>query len=371
MARLCVNPHAYVRPMDASPDSSFTIVVPRAGDSLKRYVIDVDSPDYPAVSRFFQSLQNGTPRIPTQDLPRLGGLGLVVDREHLVQRPKFNNPLVPHPDEDGLAGESVCVELDGTLGEADACFVSTALLTTIEREGCVWHTPSGCSVSIPWWPTLSLMPYVKALQSKLQVEMPYGVARTFLDAGIAIGGGGGELKDANAAFNQARYASVKVFPISLVTAADAYFRSLRALGFMHYDDERHRYYVHEDPVGTLLHNYAWPAVQKIVGAPIKPSYNYFSGYVDEATLHKHIDREPCEYTFNAMLGYRPSESDAINWPFVLSRDGDTAELREHVGDSVLFCGRVIEHSRPSLPIGHECDVLLLHFVDQDYTGALI
>ena len=134
-----------------------------------------------------------------------------------------------------------------------------------------------------------------------------------------------------------------------------------------------RHVAHNDPAGRVLIAALREAVESVVGHPVKPSYSFASLYCAGAELVRHVDRPQCEYTLSLLLDYAPNPGhSAAPWPILLfpSPEKPPLECRQSVGGGLLFQGRRIPHARPPLPEGHRCWVLLLHYVDAQFDGAL-
>lgn len=129
---------------------------------------------------------------------------------------------------------------------------------------------------------------------------------------------------------------------------------------------------HNDPAGRVMIAALRKAIGGVVGHPVKPSYSFASLYREGAELQRHTDRPQCEYTLSILVDYDPAPGGApAPWPVQLFPPGKPArECRLPVGGGLLFRGRHIPHARPPLPAGHRCRILLLHYVDADFTGEL-
>lgn len=140
------------------------------------------------------------------------------------------------------------------------------------------------------------------------------------------------------------------------------------------DAQSDRYVAHNDPFARMVHQALRPAVESVVGRPVKPSYVYASLYNGGAVLERHLDRPQCQYTLSLLIDYRPEpEAGApAPWPvqLYLEPDAPPEVLRQPLGGGLLFMGREVEHARPALAADHRCWVLLLHYVDAAFAGSL-
>lgn len=131
--------------------------------------------------------------------------------------------------------------------------------------------------------------------------------------------------------------------------------------------------LHNDPAGRVVQRSLLPAVEALVGAPIKPSYSYASLYRQGATLPVHTDRQQCEYTLSLLIDHQPLPANGISpWPIQLHTRSGAApvECFQSLGSGVLFRGRDLPHGRQTLPPDETCWTLLVHYVDADFSGSL-
>ncbi len=131
--------------------------------------------------------------------------------------------------------------------------------------------------------------------------------------------------------------------------------------------------MHNDPAGRVVQRALLPAVEDLVGAPLKPSYSYASLYREGAALPVHTDRPQCQFTLSLLIDHRPAPADGIS-PWALRiyprHDAEPLDLFQRIGGGVLFRGRELAHGRPALPTDQTCWTLLAHYVDIDFEGTL-
>jgi hypothetical protein len=106
--------------------------------------------------------------------------------------------------------------------------------------------------------------------------------------------------------------------------------------------------------------------------PIQPAYSFAWLYGRNAELGAHRDRDPCRLTVTYLADYAPATDGPTPWPiYVHARDrGPPREIRQSVGDAVLFLGQELEHFRPPFTAGERSVSLLMHYVDRDFSGKL-
>lgn len=130
--------------------------------------------------------------------------------------------------------------------------------------------------------------------------------------------------------------------------------------------------INNDPLGRALLRRLTPIVEQVVGKQLKQSYSFAMAYRPGAKLEAHLDRPQCEYTASLLLDFQPAMEDGCApWPLEveLTAGAPAARLFQAPGDAVLFRGRKLRHSRPPLPAGACCLVLMLHWVDADFSDG--
>jgi hypothetical protein len=131
---------------------------------------------------------------------------------------------------------------------------------------------------------------------------------------------------------------------------------------------------YNDPVTCWIHGYLAQRASQAAGTRVKPTYTYTIVYHDGADLPAHIDREQCEYTLSLCVDCLPEPPStvgwAVPWPLVLETEAARVSVYQRIGDSLLFRGRHIRHSRPPLAAGLVVASILFHFVDDEYRGSL-
>lgn len=165
-----------------------------------------------------------------------------------------------------------------------------------------------------------------------------------------------------------------LLPASHVAELGRYFWALAAEGYLTLDQDRgcRRHVAHSHPVADFWHDQLNERVAQLVGRRTKPSYTFVSLYLEGGDLKWHTDRPPCEYTITLLLDYAPLDAqERSRWALkVAGRDGRTHDLRQRVGDALIFKGRELSHCRDVLPPGHRSASMLFHFVDRDYDGEM-
>ena len=182
----------------------------------------------------------------------------------------------------------------------------------------------------------------------------------------------------------------KIIPPFVLRAASKYYRELIEHKVLKLGDTQARRYVaYNDRIARFIHNHLTQLVRKITAHNAKPSYTYFGGYVAGADLKPHTDRAQCEFTISMNVEQFP-----YNRTWMLSLDKnplfdkdagtsnrannvqtnnekDIANADLYAGDALLFMGRHLIHFRRGLlPEGEWTSQIFMHFVQDNFSGAL-
>lgn len=246
----------------------------------------------------------------------------------------------------------------------------------------LWHKGSDFEPLLPWWPDAGCVAAVEAVQRggplhrnllpalAALAEQSILVRRTGEQAGQARPGL--DLAAARAAFARDGFVNLgQLLPPGQLAAFQTYWRKLAELDlFPQRGDKRHG--SHGEPSTMLLLQLMKPLIEHLIGASVEPAFTY-SWFYDRGTeMPPHRDRMESSYTVTFLVDYAPALDGPTPWPlFVVPRGGSSpVEIRQTVGDALLFCGGELEHSRPPFTMGDRSTSLLLHYADQGYSGAL-
>jgi hypothetical protein len=131
-----------------------------------------------------------------------------------------------------------------------------------------------------------------------------------------------------------------------------------------------RYAAHNEAVARFFHHQLAPAVSDVARTLVKPSYSYVVAYQSGSVLETHTDREQCEYSITMCIDASPEPVAQSPWPIQLEVAEGALKIWQFLGDSLLYRGRYLPHSRERLPEGHTSTSLLLHYVDACFDGSL-
>jgi hypothetical protein len=169
-------------------------------------------------------------------------------------------------------------------------------------------------------------------------------------------------------FSELRFVVVRnLFPKALLDSLTDYFRARIHEGLGTYFERKKRISFHNDPVARFFHFQLYPAMRRIIGRPVKPSYCFVSFYQTGAVLFEHTDREQCEYTISVAISELPQ--GGAPWPLYIQTKNSRVEIILKQGDGVLFKGREFPHCRPKLMDGSALQ-MLFHFVHKGFKKHL-
>jgi hypothetical protein len=181
-----------------------------------------------------------------------------------------------------------------------------------------------------------------------------------------------QLAEAAAHFEAFSYATVScLVPPAHLLALGSYQRALIGAGQVPLGDAQcqRRYGMHNEPIARFFLHQLRSAVARIVGKPVVPAYTYSVAYEAGAVLAAHTDRKQCEYTLSLLIDVT-GDAESEPWPLWLEVDGGPVPVHQRPGDALLFAGRRLRHWRDRLPNGRTSTSLLLHYVDEEFTGSL-
>jgi hypothetical protein len=157
-----------------------------------------------------------------------------------------------------------------------------------------------------------------------------------------------------------------------IGALRRYYRHRTRRGFYLLGDEqvRRRFAAHNEMVARFIHSQLTHAISDISQNVLKPSYAYFVSYLSGAHLEKHLDREQCDYSITTCIDASPEPDGDSPWPIELDTEFGPVKVHQALGDALLYRGCSIAHSRSRLPNGLTSTSLLLHYVEESFSGSL-
>jgi hypothetical protein len=157
-----------------------------------------------------------------------------------------------------------------------------------------------------------------------------------------------------------------------VASLRRYFRELIAAGAFETGKDRYANcdLEHNEPVARFFHHQLASVISDLSGEPVRPSFVFICSYRGGAELHRHTDREQCEFTISLCIDFIPEPRGVTRWPLYLETKKGRVVIQQALGDGLLFRGRELPHYRKPLPNGYTSTSLLFHFVRRDFTGPL-
>lgn len=177
-------------------------------------------------------------------------------------------------------------------------------------------------------------------------------------------------------FQRERFVELQgLIPAAHVTEMGRYFGALADEGYLTCLEDRGscRFVSHSHPLARFWHEQLNDRVSRLAGKATKPSYCFVSVYAEGGELRWHTDRPPCEYTVALLLACTPlGPGEQSPWALqVEDRHGKVHAIHQRVGEGLAFRGRELRHCRDVLPQGLRSTSLMLHYVDEDYSGEMI
>jgi hypothetical protein len=176
-----------------------------------------------------------------------------------------------------------------------------------------------------------------------------------------------------ARFSQGKYVPIGrlIHPFH-ISALRRYYRLLIRQGRLKLGDSQTpcRYGAQNESVTQFFHQQLTPTVSAIVGQPVKPSYTYLGSYQSGADLEIHTDREQCEFSITFCLDFSPEPRHETPWPIHLHTSKGKTTVFQGLGDSLIYCGGEIPHSRDVLPRGYTSTSIFFHYVQESFQGRL-
>lgn len=243
----------------------------------------------------------------------------------------------------------------------------------------LWHQGSDIEPAWPWWPDAACLAAIEAVQRDAKLD-PCMLPALHALAGQGIvehrpagssvrarsGQAGREFFAANGFV-----ALPQMLPPGQIAAFRSYWRKLADLDLFPQRGDNRRG-SHGEPSSMLLLHLLKPWIEHLVGTPIEPAFSYSWLYDRGTEMPRHRDRAESRYTVTLLLDYAPATDGPTPWPLHIWPRGQESpvEVRQSIGDALLFCGEDLKHARPAFTMGDRSTTLLLHYVDRGFAGAM-
>ena len=328
------------------------------------------------------------------DLVLLASFGLWAPEDDLIDPVHIHAPLQPRlesgpqpPPLDAFALRGEVWLQEGA--EPPAQLAGFPLGCLAPARPILWHQGSPSEPILPWWPATECLAAVAALQGSAPRRPEMMPALSALaEQGIAVcepamaerdSGRGSKREDQRELFSRQFFSRDgfaplgRILPPGQIAAWRDYWQKFAALEVMpDRGDNGARLGSNGEPSSALMLHLLQPLVAEIAGAAIKPAYSYAWIYRRGATMPLHRDRDPCRYTLSVLIDYAPAVDGPTPWPLGIHPRGGGAplEIRQSVGEAIIFNGQELSHFRPPFTAGTQSTSLLLHYVDRDFTGVM-
>ena len=253
----------------------------------------------------------------------------------------------------------------------------------LASDRIVWVEDAATRAIWPFWVGDEYFEYLRRMAPGrlLREELPFHVRWVLTQANVLVGpedaaqrrGQWDEWVAGFATTFEGGYVVLEnLIPAFHLGALRRYYRHRVRRGFYSLGDEQvsRRFAAHNEGVARFIHKQLAGAIGDVSRAALKPSYAYFVSYLSGADLAKHVDREQCEYSITTCIDASPEPQDESPWPIQLDTGPGTAKVYQSIGDALFYRGCSVAHWRESLPRGLTSTSLLLHYVDESFTGKL-
>ena len=130
--------------------------------------------------------------------------------------------------------------------------------------------------------------------------------------------------------------------------------------------------VYDNPLCLHIQDGFSKLVNRILPFKVKSSFNYSVNYLEYAELYPHKDRIEAPYSMSFTLAAfeQKSRSNYKNTLGFFDKNGLQTEIPLADGDIVLFNGYSLNHYRHPIPQGHSLYVIVMHFVEESFSGNI-
>jgi hypothetical protein len=322
------------------------------------------------------------------DMVLLTALGLWAPESELIDPVLLHAPIEPAPERHSPSAMLGDAALQGEvwLQEGDqppAHLADVPLACLSGARPILWHRRAPGEPTWPYWPGPQCLAALAALRAAAprSADMLPALA-ALAEQGIVVRASAAERENARIAselsayrghFARHGFAAVRqLMPLGQAAAMRRYWQQLGALNVMPDRGEGGaRRGSHGEPSSTLLLYLVQPLIDRIAAAATRPAYSYAWLYQRGAEMRPHRDRDACQCTVSVLADYAPTADGPAPWPLgIHPRDGGAPiEIRQAVGDAVVFSGRELVHFRPPFTTGTRSVSLLLHYVDRGFSGV--
>jgi hypothetical protein len=124
------------------------------------------------------------------------------------------------------------------------------------------------------------------------------------------------------------------------------------------------------PAAEWLLTQAMPAIERLIGQRLLPTYAYWRIYSNGAELRRHVDRDSCEISATLPIFAEPLHPA---WPiYFKNQNGEKASVALSPGSAAIYRGTVVTHWRKVFPGTCQYQIFL-HYVlaEGDYAALAL
>jgi len=402
-AELIANPFVTVWPTregDEIVGLTMTVPVKGRGLVLSRYNRKDDGALFDMLLRVAESASDEVElEVDEKDFERLTQVGFLIREDQLPESVPYRCELPPGDASPDPRSDAEALRADTIVHPTYVFHGADATPASIAGAPISWnHYQPGCPMlslrdprheiaSLYWVPPAhaaalaALVPGAPA-PADLAPELRRSLVRAGVLTAPAALAGRTALRDATLTAAAARYrrlghaALPALVDPYLLAALGRYYRKVVAEGLIKYGDVQvpERYVMGNEGVARFLHLQLAGLMARITGEAIKPSYCYMACYTPGSLLYRHLDRKQCEFSITFAVDYQPDPGPgrANPWPLYLETDaGEVTEVRQQLGDGLVYKGRELWHYRDALPAGQRSTHIFFHYVRADFDGPLV
>jgi hypothetical protein len=397
---LALNPNAKIYPIDENGQTiAYRIIAPVKGRGLVDTTVQRDD------QALFAAIGNAPARVPfaVEAKEGLEKIGLYVAEERISLPVVFSNffewtcpDLFPAFDlaESQHNGDETRLMVNPRFFFDGVSTVPAEISYRIQWPGSflsgnpvAWLEDPGTKILIPYWIKGEDLPFFLDLKKTRRIPLKLDrakksmlMATRFLvphDYASLVGDFWESICfEARGKFKSDHYVNIgRIVTPFLLAAVRRYFRRLVEEGYLVLGDHQveRRHIAHNNDVSRFLHYQMTELGSRVAGAPLKPSYVYFSSYEPGSVLKKHTDREQCEISISFLVDFQPEPHGVTRWPLFLEKDDERRQavcIYQKLGDALIYRGRRLPHWREALPDGCSSSSMFFHYVLQDFEGPL-
>jgi len=150
-----------------------------------------------------------------------------------------------------------------------------------------------------------------------------------------------------------------------IGALRRYYRARTRVGAFPLGEQLSQSYIsHNEEVAQFFHQQLALAVSDIARTVVEPTWASAISYQSGSQVQPYTEPEQCEYSVTLCYDATPEPEAQSPWPEQLDTPDGRFQVWQHIGDSLMYRGRYLPHSREQLPHGHTASSLLFHYGEE-------